>query len=500
VRAFLAPLSIVSLTRQHLTCTTEDQHDARKSPTCSGAASQDQAPTSPETVTTRTEAHKSIPGGSSLTQTQTPYSARPDDAEPKQHSGGGLQAQTRAPGSNKHTQAPGRTTVAVTQIPTSKEIKKSGPQDPCTSSPGRQAQTSVAIENASAKLPTVAVGRVLSTKSDTSASAADSSTQLLLSDPTENVDLVAQKAQIPYTDAALRQEKSTSIDSTQTKDLEGGVQSFGLSRTRVQRLCAEAGSQKDDMDQARATGLHKSTSTAEGNMDVRSARPVIPHSTVNSNAEPEPTCQQSRQSYSQPPRPLTVSTTGSRPPNGEVRTSVDGTPDYFVHKRNTELQQYGEFLGVTRAIHESDRSGGSQHSISSEANEADNDSHTLGEQVKSARLIREKRQRITKDMKDLETRRRDTYVCMEASIAQMDADIREHLRLSSVLEKLQVLMAARERELTVVLHRADSHKDTLDRIKTEYQACEQAIKKMEAEFCSSGKELQGIVQGLGIFS
>jgi hypothetical protein len=157
-------------------------------------------------------------------------------------------------------------------------------------------------------------------------------------------------------------------------------------------------------------------------------------------------------------------------------------------------------LSKRGAIHESDRSGGSQRSISSEANEADNDPHTLGEQVKSARRIREKRQRITKDMKDLETRRRDTYVCMEASIAQMDADIREHLRLSSVLEKLQVLMAARERDLSVVLHRADSHKDTLDRIKMEYQTCEQAIKRMEAEFCSSGKELQGIVQELGIFS
>jgi hypothetical protein len=499
VRAFPAPLSIVSLIRQHLTC-TEEQHDGRKSRTCAGAASQDQASTSPETVTTGTGSHKYIQGGSSLTQTQTPHSARPDVAEPKKSSGSGLQAQAKAPGSNKHTQAPGRTIVPVTQVPTSKEIKKSGPQDLCTSSPERQAQISGVIENVSARFRTIAVERVLSTQSNTSALAADSSTQPLPSDPTKNVDPVAQKAQIPYTDAALRQEKPTSIDTTQTQDLEGGVQSFGSPRTRVQKSFVEAGSQKDDLEQARATGLHKSTPTAEGNMDVRSARPVIPHSTVNSNVEPEPTCQQSRQSYSQPPRPLTVSTTGSRPPNGEVRISVDGAPDYSVHKGNTGLQQYGEFLGVTRAIHESDRSEGSQRSISSEANESDNDPHTLGEQVKSARRIRKKRQRITKDMKDLETRRRDAYVCMEASIAQMDANIREHLRLSSVLEKLQSLMEERERELSVVLHRAEGDKDTLDRIKTEYQTCEQAIKKMEAEFCSSGKELQGIVQELGIFS
>lgn len=456
---------------------------------------------SPETVTTWTEAHKSKLGGSSLTQAQTPHSTRPDDAEPKQHSESGLQAQARAPGSKRHTETLGRTTVAVTKIPTWKEIKKSGPQDPDTSGPGQQAQTSVVVENASAKLRPVAVERVLSTQRSTSISATESSMQPLLSHPTGDVDPVAQKAQIPHTDAGLRQEESASINTRRTKDLEGGVQSFWDSQKHVQPLYAVAGSRKDDLEPARATGLHKSTSTAEANMDVRSARPVIPHSTVNSNAKPEPTCQQSRQSYSQPPRPLTASTTGSTLSNGGVlRSSVDGKSDYLVQKRNAELQQCGESLDGTRAIHESDRSGGSQRGVSSETNNADIATHTLGEQVKSARRIRAKRQRLTKDIKDLETRRFDAHVCMETSIAQMDADIKEHSRLSSVLEKLQSLMAERERELSVVLHRADSHKDTLDRIKSEYQTCEQAIKKIEAESCSSEKELQAIVQELGIFS
>lgn len=53
-------------------------------------------------------------------------------------------------------------------------------------------------------------------------------------------------------------------------------------------------------------------------------------------------------------------------------------------------------------------------------------------------------------------------------------------------------MAEREREISV-------DKDTVKRIRAECQTREDTIEKMEGEFPSSGKQLQGIIQTLGMF-
>jgi hypothetical protein len=87
---------------------------------------------------------------------------------------------------------------------------------------------------------------------------------------------------------------------------------------------------------------------------------------------------QKAQSRRQP----TASTTGSKLSSAEaLLSSVDGKLDYPVQTRSTELPQCGEPLGTTGAKYETDGVEDSQHSASGEADEADVDTQTLGEQV-----------------------------------------------------------------------------------------------------------------------
>lgn len=126
------------------------------------------------------------------------------------------------------------------------------------------------------------------------------------------------------------------------------------------------------------------------------------------------------------------------------------------------------------------------------------DVHTLGKQVKLARDIKAKREKLAEGMRDLESRRRDAHLSLRTSLAEMDADIREHVRLSSNLERLQNLTEKREHEAAAILQRLDSRRDMASRIREEHQSHTNSIRRMESEFSSSGKELQGILQTLGI--
>lgn len=168
-------------------------------------------------------------------------------------------------------------------------------------------------------------------------------------------------------------------------------------------------------------------------------------------------------------------------------------------KRCFEPQQRREFASSRQAINESDKSEASRPVVYREVEEVDVDVHTLGEQVKLARDIRVKREKLAEGMRDLESRRRDAHLSLRNSLAEIDADIKEHVRLSSDLERLQILMEKREHEAAAILQRLDGRRDSASRIRKEHQAHKDSIRKMEGEFSSSGKQLQGILQTLDIF-
>lgn len=99
-------------------------------------------------------------------------------------------------------------------------------------------------------------------------------------------------------------------------------------------------------------------------------------------------------------------------------------------KRCFEPQQRREFASSRQAINESDKSEASRPVVYREVEEVDVDVHTLGEQVKLARDIRVKREKLAEGMRDLESRRRDAHLSLRTSLAEIDADIKEHVRLS----------------------------------------------------------------------
>lgn len=129
---------------------------------------------------------------------------------------------------------------------------------------------------------------------------------------------------------------------------------------------------------------------------------------------------------------------------------------------------------------------------------SDIDARALGEQVKLARTVRAKKEESTKDMQELESKRREAYLKLRSSLASTDADIKEHVGLSEALERLQIVVKRKERELAAAVRRIDVGRGTANRIRMEQQACEDSMKRMKGEFSSSGKQLQGIWQALGI--
>lgn len=90
-------------------------------------------------------------------------------------------------------------------------------------------------------------------------------------------------------------------------------------------------------------------------------------------------------------------------------------------------------------------------------------------------------------------------MCLKTSLAKIDADARELIRLRAALDKLQVQIVERKQELFVVFNRADSHRDTVKRNRMEHQNYEDTIKKMEGEFSSSGNNCRELYRHLVFF-
>jgi hypothetical protein len=151
---------------------------------------------------------------------------------------------------------------------------------------------------------------------------------------------------------------------------------------------------------------------------------------------------------------------GSYPSNVAVTQSLQNLgQSCHSPRRCFEPQQRSEFTSSRRAINRSDKSGAYQPVTTEEVDEFDGDVHTLGKQVKLAKDIKVKREKLTEAMSDLESRRRDAHLSLGTTLAEMDADIREHVRLSSNLKRLQNLTEKREHEAAVILQRLDSRRD-----------------------------------------
>lgn len=211
-------------------------------------------------------------------------------------------------------------------------------------------------------------------------------------------------------------------------------------------------------------------------------------------ALPQPSHNQSRE-----PQPSASGITKSGHSDVRIsRPSQSPQMGYYSPEAHAEPQQRGRSASTTRAVDGPAKSSVSETGAHVGLDMSDIDTCALGEQVKLARTVRAKREELTKDMKELESKRREAYLKSRSSQASMDADIKEHVELSEALERLQSVVKRKKREAAAVVRRIDVGRGTANRIRMEQQACEDSIKRMEGEFSSSGKQLQGILQALGI--
>lgn len=245
-------------------------------------------------------------------------------------------------------------------------------------------------------------------------------------------------------------------------------------------------------------------SSPDGDLEVQivtvsEACPPAPDSSGERHAEPRMPLLRSTQSDSELPRSIVTATTGSKYSDvGVVQRSHSTGSGFSSPEKYAEPQQHDSLASPTRTINNSARFGLFESDINGDSDASDVHARALGEQVRSAWAIRANRAKLTKSMRELESRRREACLELRKSLALMDSDIREHLGLSSALERLQNVVKEKEREVAAVVRRIDIGRSTTNRIRKEQQTCEDSIKKMEGEFSSSGKQLQGILQALGI--
>lgn len=232
---------------------------------------------------------------------------------------------------------------------------------------------------------------------------------------------------------------------------------------------------------------------------VREACPPTPDSSGEPLLELQTSLFQSHQSDSQLPQPIF---SGTREPGNSdvavIRLSQSTANGCRSPESHVEPQQHDRSTSTTWAGVESAKSGVSEGVVYEGSDMSDIDVRALGEQVKSAWAIGARRERLAKNMKELESKRREAYLNLRNSLALMDADIKEHVGLSTYLERLQSLVLRKEREVAAVVQRIDVGRGTANRIRREQRTCEDSIKRTEGELSSSGKQLQGILQALGL--
>lgn len=245
-------------------------------------------------------------------------------------------------------------------------------------------------------------------------------------------------------------------------------------------------------------------SSSDGDLEVQIVKicetcPPTPDSLGEPHSDLQTALPQPSRNDSREPQPSASGITESGHSHVRIsRSSQSPQMKYCNPEAHAEPRQRGRSANTTTAVDEPAKSSVSETGVHDELDMSDIDARALGEQVKLARTVRAKREELTKDMKKLESRRREAHLKLRSLLALMDADIKEHVGLSEALERLQSVVKRKEREVAAVFRRIDVGRGTANRIRMEQQACEDSIKRMEGEFSSSGKQLQGILQTLGI--
>lgn len=454
----------------------------------------DSSPTETSVYSGEENSYTSMLGGSFPKRIQTLHSAelhkRDSSRQPYED---GIQSQAAIPGPHQQAQMPDRVEAAGVKFPISRDFRKPGEQGSIALGSEQRAQMVPA--SAGAKPQKSALKQVTPQRADSSRSDVESDTQSFVARPLGDMDTEGWEPQIPRTQSNCVKQKSPPDAIGHATKQTMGSQSIEGSQTDVQTLHTVTGSCRNGLESSRAADSHVDSCPTDHNVPHYESRPATSNSTQHSNTFQQTLCQ----SFPPPSGAPISGTTGPRLSNAAVTQSAQNLGQSCSSpERCFDPQQRSEFTSSRQRINRSDKSEVFQPVVTEEADKVDMDVHTLGKQVKLARDIKAKREKLAEGMRDLESRRRDAHLSLRTSLAEMDADIREHVRLSSNLERLQNLTEKREHEAAAILQRLDSRRDMASRIREEHQSHTNSIRRMESEFSSSGKELQGILQTLGI--
>ena len=123
----------------------------------------------------------------------------------------------------------------------------------------------------------------------------------------------------------------------------------------------------------------------------------------------------------------------------------------------------------------------------------------LGKMVEVARRIQLERKRIAERLADLEPKRRSAMLEFKTLQAELEVDRSKYHDLCAQLTQLRSQVVEMEGQVAAVLSRANERKHAVGLKRAELQEHAASMKKMEAEFSDTGKELNGLVEALGIF-
>ena len=404
-----------------------------------------------------------------------------------------IQSQAAIRGPRRQARMPHRIEAAGVKFPISRDSRKSGEQGCIALNSEQRARVSPA--SAGARPQKFALKQVIPQRAFSPRSDVESDKQSLMARPVEDMGTGSREPPTPRTQANCVEQKSTSnaVGHATKQTMES--QSVEGSQTAFQTSHTATGSGTNDLESSKAADSHVASFPTDFNIPHDVPRPATSHSTQYPNTFLQTPCQ----SFSPPSGNPNPGITGPGSSNAAITQSAQNQGQrYNSLEICFEPQQRGEFTISRQAINRSDKSEASQPVVTEEVDKIEMDVHTLGEQVKSARDIKAKREKLVEGMRDLESRPRDAHLSLRTTLAEIDADIREHVRLSSNLTRLQNLFEKREHEAAAILQRLDSRRDMASRIRKEHESHKDSIRRMEGEFSSSGKELQRVIQTLGI--
>lgn len=123
----------------------------------------------------------------------------------------------------------------------------------------------------------------------------------------------------------------------------------------------------------------------------------------------------------------------------------------------------------------------------------------LGKMVEVARRIQWERKRIAERLADLEPKRRSAMLEFKALQAELEVGRPKYHDLCAQLTQLRSQVVEMEGQKAAALSRANERKHAVGLKRAELQEHAASMKKMEAEFSDTGKELNSLVEALGIF-